>query len=46
MGTVSQSSCGCPILGGVQGQVAWGSEQPALVECVPALGRWFKLDGL
>ena len=23
--------CGCPILGGVQGQVGWGPGQPGLV---------------
>ena len=31
--------CGCPIAGSVQGQVGWGSEQPGLVEGVPAHGR-------
>uniref|UniRef100_A0A8C4UPB4 Anion exchange protein n=1 Tax=Falco tinnunculus TaxID=100819 RepID=A0A8C4UPB4_FALTI len=33
---VAQSSCGCPIIGRVQGQVGRGSEQPDLVEDVPA----------
>jgi len=28
---VAQRGCGCPIPGGVQGQVGWGSEQPGLV---------------
>jgi len=26
-----QRDCGCPILGGVQGQVGWGPGQPGLV---------------
>jgi len=36
---VVQRSCGCPLPGSVQGQVGWGSEQPHLVEGVPAHGR-------
>ena len=36
---VAQRSCGCPLPGSVQGQVGWGSEQPGLVEGVPAHGR-------
>jgi len=36
---VAQKSCGCPLPGNVQGQVEWGSEQPGLVEGVPAPGR-------
>jgi len=32
-------SCGCPLPGSVQGQVGWSSEQPGLVEDVPAHGR-------
>jgi len=36
---VTQKSCGCPILGSVQGQVRWGFEQPGLVEVVPAHAR-------
>ncbi|KAJ7411391.1 hypothetical protein WISP_102642 [Willisornis vidua] len=39
-------SCGCPIPGSVQGQVGWGSEQPGLVEGVPAHSRVLKLDDL
>jgi len=34
----AQRSCGCPLLGSVQGQVGWSSEQPGLVEDVPAHG--------
>jgi len=34
-----QGSCGCPLLGSVQGQFGWGFEQPYLVEAVPAHGR-------
>jgi len=34
-----QRSCGCPLPGSVQGQVGWSSEQPGLVEDVPAHGR-------
>lgn len=36
---IAQRSCGCPHPGRVQGQVAWGWEQPGLVEGVPASGR-------
>jgi len=32
-------SCGCPLRGSVEGQVGWGSEQPGLVEGVPAHTR-------
>jgi len=35
----AQRSCGCPLPARVQGQVGWGSEQPCLVEGVPAQGR-------
>ena len=35
---VAQRNCGCPLPGSVQGQVGWGSEQPGLVEGVPAHG--------
>ena len=39
----SQRGCGCPISGGVQGQVGWGPGQPGLVLNVevggPACGR-------
>ena len=27
----AKRGCGCPILGGVQGQVGWGSGQPGVV---------------
>lgn len=37
--TVWMRSCGCPTPGSVQGQVAWGLEQPGLVEAVPAHGK-------
>jgi len=40
-------SCGCPLPGSVQGQVGWSSEQPGLVEDVPARGRGgLELDDL
>ena len=35
---VAQGSCGCPLPGSVQGQIAWGFEQLGLVEDVPARG--------
>jgi len=35
---VAQRSCGCPLPGGVQGEVGWSCEQPGLVEGVPAHG--------
>jgi len=36
---VAQRSCGCSLSESVQGQVGWSSEQPGLVEDVPAHGR-------
>jgi len=36
---IAQRSCGCPLPGSAQGQVGPESEQPDLVEDVPALGR-------
>ena len=36
---VAQRSCGCPIIGSVQGQAGRGFEQPGLVDGVPAHGR-------
>jgi len=36
---VAQRSCVCTLPGSVQGQVEWSSEQPGLVEDVPAHGR-------
>ena len=39
----AQRGCGCPVPGGVQGQVGWGLGQPGLVLNVevggPACGR-------
>ena len=37
---------GCPIPGNIQCQVGWGSEQPALVEDVPAHCNRVGLDDL
>jgi len=42
----AQGSCGCPIPGGVQGQVGWGSIQPDQVGGSPAHSREFKLGNL
>jgi len=39
--SIAQRSCGCPLPARVQGQVGWSSEQPGLVEDVPAYGRGF-----
>lgn len=36
---VVQRSCECSIIGSVQAQVGWNSEQPGLVEDFPAHGR-------
>ena len=36
---VAQRSCGCSLPGRAQGQVGWSSEQPGVVEDVPADGR-------
>jgi len=36
---VAQISCGCPLTGGVQGQIGWGVEKHGLMEAVPAHGR-------
>jgi len=43
---VAQRSCGCPIIGNVQGQVGQGLEQPGLVEDVAANGRAVELDDI
>ena len=40
------AQCGCPIIGSVQGQVGWGSEQPDQVRGVPVHGRGVGLDDL
>ena len=42
----AQRSCGCPIPGGVQGQVGWGCGQPDLVSGSPAHGWELELGGL
>ena len=42
----AQRDCGCPIPGGAQGQVGWGSGQPDLVGVSPACGRGLELDDL
>jgi len=36
---VAQRSCGCLLPDSAQSQVGWSSEQPGLVEDVPAHGR-------
>jgi len=36
---VAQRGSRCPIPASMQGQVWWGSEQPDLIEDVPACGR-------
>jgi len=46
MEQVAQRSCGCSVLGGVQGQVGWDPEQPDLVAGNPAHSRRLELDGL
>jgi len=43
---VAQRGGRCPIPGNIQGQVGQGSEQPGLVEDVPAHCRGFGLDDL
>jgi len=35
----AQRSCGCLLPGSLQGQAGWSSEQPGVVEDVPAYGR-------
>jgi len=35
----AQRSCGCPITGGIQGQVRWDPGQPSLEDGNPACGR-------
>ena len=44
MEQVAQGGCGCPIPGGIQGQVGCGSGQPGLVVGDPAHSRGLKLD--
>jgi len=43
---VAQRSCGCPILGSVEGQVGQGFGQFDLVKNVPALGMGVGLNDL
>ena len=43
---VAQGGCTCPITGNIQGQAGRGSEQPDLVEDVPAHCRGVGLDDL
>jgi len=43
---VAQRGGGCPFPGNIQGQVGRGSEQPGLVEDVPAHCKGVGLDGL
>jgi len=43
---VAQRGSGAPIPGNIQGQVGRGSEQPGLVEDVPAYCRGAGLDDL
>jgi len=43
---VARRSCGCPMIGSVQGQVGRGFEHPGMVEGVPACGRGLERDGL
>jgi len=43
---VAQRGGGCPIPGNIQGQAGRGSEQPGLVEDVPAHCRGVGLDDL
>jgi len=43
---VAQRGGRCPIARNIQGQVGWGSEQPDLVEDVPAHCRGVGLDDL
>ena len=42
----AQRNYGYPIPGSVQGQVQWSSEQPDLVEGVPAHGKGLEVDDL
>ena len=46
MEQVAQRGCECPPFGSIQGQAAWGFEQPGLVGGVPAYSRGLELDDL
>jgi len=43
---VAQRRCGCPISGGIQGQVGWDPGQPDLVAGNPDHGRGMELHDL
>jgi len=43
---IAQRGSGGPVPGNILGQVGWGSEQPGLVEDVPAHCRVFRLADL
>ena len=43
---VIQRSYGCPIFGGIEGQVGWDPGQSDLVVVNPPYGRRFKQDDL
>ena len=40
----TQRGCGCPVPGGVQGQVAWGPGQPGLLGSNSFHGKEFEMD--
>jgi len=42
--SAAQRSCGCPIPGGVQGQVGWGPGQPGLILNVSLCLWWGQLE--
>ena len=42
----AQRSCGCPIPGGAQGQVAWGPEQPELIAGSPVHSKGLGFNDL
>ena len=46
MEQVTQRSCGCLVIGSVQGQTGQGFELSYLVEGIPAHGRKFGLEDL
>lgn len=46
MEQVAQRGCGCLFSGSVGGQIVWNSQQPGLVEDVPAHDRGLELDDL
>ena len=40
----AQRGCGCPVPGGVQGQVGWGPGQPGLVNGEVGGSAWWGLE--